>query len=363
MSRASCPERYLLLLALLWPLVGACSGPWSIGARLHRGYLWPHRPASWILVEGHATGVELFAERELRDERGWQRDYQGPSYGFAMLWSGMADPQRIGGAGRLLPYLHLPMKRGERASLGMRLGWGLGYVEKPYDRTTNTKQIAIGTTINTAIQIMLEGRYRVRSTLFTAGISIDHWSNGSYKLPNLGLNLLSINTGVAFALGEVQPYALPKDTVRFVPSPRRECTVVGAFGINETGRPLSGQHSVGSLIGQVQWRLSRKSSVAAGLDVFNKGSLVSLRPELADRSRAGLTQLGMHGGYALAFGRGEFMVQMGAYLYTPAPDEAGVYHRMGMRYRVGRRMIAHLALKSHFGVADHWEFGFGYRWH
>lgn len=306
--------------------------------------------------------MELFAERELLGEQGWQRDYRGPAYGFAFLWAGMANPQRIGGVCRLVPYLHLPMVRGERASLGMRLGWGIGYVERPYDRITNNKQIAIGTRINTAIQIMLEGRYRVRRTVFSAGVSIDHWSNGSIKLPNLGLNLLSLNTGVAFALGEVAPYAVPKDTLRFMPSPRREHTVVGAFGINETGRPLSGQHSVGVLVGQVQWRVTRKSSVAVGVDVFNKGSLVGLRPELADRSRSGLTQLGMHGGYALGLGRGELLLQMGAYLHSPAPDEAAVFHRLGMRYRVARHWIAHLALKSHFGVADHWEFGFGYRW-
>lgn len=350
-------------MALLWPLASTCAEPWWIGGRLHRGYLWPHRPASWVLIEGHATAVELFAERELRGEEGWQRDYRGPAYGFAFLWADMANTQRIGRVCRLVPYLHLPMVRGPRASLGMRLGWGLGHVQKPYDRTANNKQIAIGTRVNTAIQIMLEGRYRMRRTLITGGLSIDHWSNGSVKLPNLGLNLLSLNAGLAFALGEVEPYTMPRDTSNTLAGPRAEYTVVGAAGINETGRPLNGQHGVGALVAQAQWRVTRKSSFAAGIDVFNKGSLAGLRPELAGRGRAGLTQLGVHGGYALGFGRGELMLQMGAYLYTPAPDEAAVFHRLGMRYRVARHWIGHLALKSHYGVADHWELGFGYRWH
>jgi hypothetical protein len=354
--------RTIAFFALLVPVLGSANEPWCLGARVHRGFLWPHRPASWVLVEGHATGFELFAEHELHGEQGWQRDYRGPAYGFAFLWADMDNPRRIGGVCRLVPYLHLPMVRGERTALGMRLGWGLGHVARPYDRLANNKQIAIGTRINTAIQIMLEGRHRIGRTQLSVGLSIDHWSNGSFKLPNLGLNLLSLNAGASYALGQVTPYTVPKDSTVHLPSPRRETTLAGAFGVNETGRPLSGQHSVAVVIGQVQWRVSPKSSVAVGVDLFNKGSLVALRPELAGRSRPELTQLGLHGGYALGFGRAELMLQMGTYVHTPAPDESAVFHRLGMRYRVARHWIAHLALKSHFGVADHWEFGFGYRW-
>src|SRR5690606_40668188 len=60
-------------------------------------------------------------------------------------------------------------------------------------------------------------------------------------------------------------------------------------------RPLNGQHSVFVLSGQVQWDTGPKGRVAAGMDLFNKGSLASVNAELADSDRWALTQVGVHG--------------------------------------------------------------------
>lgn len=345
-------------------LVLSCTGftqSWSIGTRGHLGFLWPHRPSSWILVEDHCVAPELFMERRLSGHRSWHRHYPGASYGFGALYTGLANPERVGAALRLLPYLYLPFTRDGHGDLGMRLGWGIGYVARPYDRHENTKQIAIGSRINTAIQLMMTYRQRFGRTELSAGAGIDHWSNGSFALPNLGLNLLSGSLGVAYALGPTTPYLQVPDTIVLDRS-RREQSVVGAAFWSETGRPESGQYSVYSLIGQVQWRLTHKSAVAVGVDVFNKGALRTDHPELVPQGRMALTQAGLHAGYALLFGRSEVFVQMGAYAYTPVPDHAVVFHRLGCRYRIAHHWIAHMALKSHFAVADHWEFGLGYRW-
>ncbi|MBV6406411.1 MAG: acyloxyacyl hydrolase [Flavobacteriales bacterium] len=355
-------ERWWALVAVLPLLLQvAVAQSWSVGLRGHYGFLWPHRPSSWVLVEGHAVATELFAERRLPGDRPWQRHYRAPSFGVGLLYTGLANPGRIGATARVLPYLQLPFVRGRHGDLGMRLGWGLGYVTHPYDRRGNFKQIAIGSRLNTAIQLMVAYNHWFGRTGLSAGFGIDHWSNGSFALPNLGLNLLSASLGVVRSLGPVTPYVHVPDTAA-LERPRREQSVVGAMFWSETGRPESGRHSVYSLIGQVQWRLSRKSAVAVGADVFNKGALRTDHPELEDRGRAALTQAGLHAGYALLFGRGELFLQMGAYVYTPVPDEASVFHRLGGRYRIARHLVAHLALKSHYAVADHWEFGIGYRW-
>ncbi|HQW86537.1 MAG TPA: hypothetical protein PLH93_05085, partial [Flavobacteriales bacterium] len=67
------PDRRSALAAVL--LLCALAGeaqPWAIGLRGHFGFLWPHRPSSWILVEDHCTAPELFLERRLPGERPWQ---------------------------------------------------------------------------------------------------------------------------------------------------------------------------------------------------------------------------------------------------------------------------------------------------
>ncbi len=336
--------------------------PWYLGARGHLGFLWPHRPVAWYLVEGHASAFELFAERQFKGDKEWQQNYNGAGYGFGFMYSGMANPNVIGGAVRLVPYLHLPFVRGDRSSFGMRLGWGVGYIFKPFHRTENFKQITTGSRINTAIQLMFEYRIDVGRTRLSTGLSIDHWSNGAFKLPNLGANLVSINIGAAYALAPPIEF-IPSKTSDQVGKRPREHSIVGAFGISEVARPLSGQYSVYSIVGQMQWQVTPKSSFAAGVDMFNKGSLRTIHSELVEKDRLQYTQIGAHGGWALGFGRGELLLQMGAYVYTPYPDESPLFHRLGMRYRTGDHLVWHIALKSHYAVADHWEWGVGYRWH
>jgi hypothetical protein len=335
--------------------------PFSLGLRAHYGFLWPHRPSSWVLVEGHAPAFELFAERQVSGAQHWHHDYLMPSYGMGLLYSTMANPGRIGAGVGLKPFMFLPFVRGERSAFGIRLGWGIGYIVKAYDRRDNTKQIAIGSRINTAIQLMPEYRAQLGRWAVTAGVGIDHWSNGSFQLPNLGLNYLSIGVGAGYALAAADPASLRTLTDQRE-APLREWSVVGAFGINETGSPLSGQYTVYSLSGQRSWAISHKSALSAGADLFNKGTLAVVNPELADEDRLALTQFGVHGGYALLFGKGEMFLHMGVYVYTPAPDEAPVYQRIGIRYRTGRHLLWNMSLKSHYAVADHWEFGVGYRW-
>lgn len=355
--------RYFIVLALsfVFVLEGTAQRPWSLGGRVQYGYLWPHRSSSWILVEGHCTAYEVFAEREVSGEQAWHQAYLRPTYGFGVLYSDLANPEKVGAALRLLPYMHLPIVRGEHSDFGLRMGWGLGFVSKPYDRNDNTKQIAIGSQVNAAIQLMAAYRYRAGRTLISAGMGVDHWSNGAYRMPNLGLNMLGVNVTVAYALGDVAPYKPAPDTTKHSMK-GRSGSVVAAFGICESSTPLSGQYTAYSVNGQMEWRLSRKSALAAGADLFNKGTLVTIDGSMADKARVGYTQFGVHGGYALLFGASQLFFQMGAYVHTPVPDEAPVYHRIGVRHRAGKHLLLNMSLKSHYAVADHWEFGLGYTW-
>lgn len=355
--------RILLLALLLTVLVPLrAQQPWRVGATGHYGFLWAHRPASWILVEGHAAAAELFVERQVTGDRAWHHAYGMPRYGLLALHTRMANPQRIGDAIGLAPFLWMPFAHGRRITFGLRMAWGAGYVAKPFDRRENTRQIAIGSRINTAIQLMPGVRYDGARLSLHAGLAVDHWSNGSAKQPNLGLNFISLAVGAAYALSAPPPEPASMPDTKGYERERREFSVVGAAGMSESGRPLNGQRSVFSLCAEGSWRAGRKGAWSAGIDVFNKGDLPTVNDRLAGSGRAALTQLGVHGGGALLMGRGELLFHFGAYVLTPVPDDAPVYQRLGARYRFGRHLLANISLKTHYATADHWELGLGYRW-
>ncbi|MBL0127688.1 MAG: acyloxyacyl hydrolase [Flavobacteriales bacterium] len=352
--------------AALLPGVLYAQQPWSIGARAHYGYLWPHHSDMLILVEGHAGAAELFMEREVKGDRPWHRAYGNPRYGVAVIFTRLANPDHIGWCAGLMPYLTLPLLHGDHCSFGLRTAWGVGYVAKRFDRHDNTRQIAIGSRINTAIQLMPEVRYHIAGADVHAGIALDHWSNGSFKQPNLGLNFVSLSLGASIALGKGRVGPVPEgargiDSTSFE-RPEREFLVVCSGGISEDGRPINGQRSVFVLSGEAGWRKGRKGSLACGVDIFNKGDLATTDDALNDAPRVALTQVGVQGGGSLLAGRGELLFRMGVYVITPAPDDAPVYQRFGVRYRCGKHLLAGVSLKTHFAAADHWEFGIGYRW-
>jgi hypothetical protein len=340
----------------------AAQEPWSVGMRGQYGFIWPHRPSNWVQVEGHTWSAEIFADRALSGMAAWHHDYPGLRYGIGVQYTDMANPQLIGTTVRVLPHAYVPFVQGGHGALGLRGGWGLGWVEKPFDRRDNAKQIALGSHLNLAIHLMLEYRHTWGRHALGAGISLDHLSNGSYRQPNLGVNLLNVNLAYSYALGTAPPIVGVADTTAMALNKGREQLVVGSFAISETEQPHTGQYTVYSLSGHVRWRRTRKSSFGAGVDLFNKGALRTLDTGLGDGGRAALTQAGLHGGWTLHFGQGEFLFQMGAYVHTPVPDAAAVYHRIGLRLRSGRHLLWNLSLKSHYAVADHLEFGVGYAW-
>lgn len=341
-------------------LPGFAQQPWSIGASAHYGFLWPHRPSSWILVDGHAGAFELSMERAVNGDRPWHRTYGMPRYGLLAVYTRMANPENIGDAAALIPYITMPFVHGGRCSFGLRIGWGVGYIAKPFDRRENTQQIAIGSRINNAIQLMPEFRYQVDRLSFSGGIAIDHWSNGSLKQPNLGLNFLSLSFGTSYALATL-PEPMAIDTTAYE-RPRREFAVIGSMGYSESGRPYNGQYNVVSISGGVSWRCGGKGALSGGFDVFNKGDLGTVHEELVGGSRLSYSQYGVHGGGSLLLGRAELLFNCGVYVYTPVVDDAPIYQRLGGRYRFGRHLIAGVTLKTHYATADHMEFGIGYRW-
>ena len=338
----------------------AAQQPWSIGARGHFGFLWAHRPSSWILVEGHAGATELFMERHVKGDRPWHKAYGKPRYGILAIHTRMANPENIGDAVGAAPYLTMPLVHGERLSFGLRMAWGVGYVAKPFDRRDNTRQIAIGSRINTAIQVMPELRYETGRFSLFGGISVNHWSNGSLKQPNLGLNFITASVGASYATA--QRPAVPEPGNYGCEFGKREHVVVLAGAVSENGRPLNGQKPVFSLSSDMIWLKNRKGTWSVGADIFSKGDLATEHEDLAAKSRAALTQFGAHAGGALRMGQGELLFHFGAYLYSPVADDSFLFQRIGGRYRLGRHLIASACLKTHFATADHWEFGIGYRW-
>lgn len=353
--------RCALLLAWLLPLCSAAtdSSLWTVGTRGAGGFMAPHHKGLWIMVDRHSRAGELYLQRDYSGAHPWHGNYLRPSWGLSALWLD-AGADRIGPAVRLITYLELPLVEPGAWQFSTRIGWGLGLVRDPFDRVQNYKQHAIGGRLNLAAQWALNLRRAFGRHSVDLGFAIDHLSNAAMQQPNLGINVPSLSVGYAYRLGTERPRTHRPDSA-WRQEQRTRVHAMANVGWNEVYPLYSGRRSVLSLSASAYRRVTPKSAFGAGVDMFNKGTVTVMDTSLAGRGRAGLSQLGLHGGYALLFGDMTLYYEMGVYLVTPVQERAAVFTRVGVRQHFTSRLFANFTLKSHLFVADHFEIGIGYR--
>ncbi|MDX9750370.1 MAG: acyloxyacyl hydrolase, partial [Flavobacteriales bacterium] len=354
------PRRLAIAIAAL-PLCAWAGDPvpYTVGMRLHGGFILPHHKSVHILQDRHALGGEVHVQRWFSGGRPWHGHYRRPAWGVSALWM-RTGSGHMGNAVRVLPYLELPLTAPGGWELAFRTGWGVGLVQHPFHRVENHKQHAVGSHVNIAAQGALAVRRHLGRHAVDAGIALDHLSNGSMQQPNLGVNIASLSVGWSYRLGDAPPPAPVPDTAWHAAG-RRWAEVMVNGGTNEVGSVGTGRGAVVALAASVYHRASAKSAVGAGIDVFNKATAAIVDTALAGRPALARTQAGVHAGYALLFGRLALHAEVGTYIRSPLQESAPIYTRIGMRHTFARRFFANFSLKSHFFVADHFELGLGYR--
>ncbi|MBK7940542.1 MAG: acyloxyacyl hydrolase [Flavobacteriales bacterium] len=250
----------------------------------------------------------------------------------------------------MLPYRTCRSRTVPAAILGMRLGWGAG----PGDATVRPKGEQQADRDRLSDQHRDPADVGLTATAsavreISAGFGIDHWSNGSFALPNLGLNLLSASLGVAQALGPVTPYVHVKDTVP-LERPRREQSVVGSLFWARLDDRRTASTACTARSGRA---VARDAQVGSGL----RGVTSSTR---GAAQRAGIPcgqrAVGAHAGRAPCRLRTDLRAWRACSCRWGVRTRlcrtrAAVFHRMGCRHRIGRHLIAYMALKSHHAVA------------
>lgn len=332
----------------------------SIAARWHGGFLFAHHPDMRHLVTRHLHGFELNYQRRFSGKKEWHHTYNIPAWGITGLFIPNINPV-VGSAAAVFPYYYLPLTADRRVQLNLKIGAGLGLLSKRYDRIENHKNNAISTRLNAAIQLGLDLRVKILSRLhWETGLFITHFSNGAVRMPNLGLNFITLSSGMSYRLAAEQgPRA---KSVNFVRNKNIRWSIFAGAGIKQS---KVGQGNVlpaitVQLLGEK--RLSRKFSLGAGAEL-NYNKALPLVYEAKNKVAGPATPL--RGGLLLStafhFGRMDVYAQVGGYVLDPLLLDGRIFNRFGIRHEVSHRLKVNLSLRTHYAKADHFELGLIYR--
>ncbi|CAN5199403.1 hypothetical protein BH23BAC1_BH23BAC1_35800 [soil metagenome] len=335
---------------------------YTIGGNVFQGFIIKHSENMGHLAQSHPSGFEIFINQNSYGPKLWQQRYNFPDIGFSFSYF---DPKNeiLGKQVAATTYMDFNFRRRRSSDIIFKIGTGLVYTTNPYHSIRNNRNNALSSPISYVMQGRLGYNLRITDQLkFTSAISLTHFSNGGFKIPNSGINIVTYNLGFSQLIDKKRP-----DYTYLTEKPLFDRNV----GYNVTlSSGLKGLHNVEgryfpflNVSLYADKRLNDRSALNAGMDGFYN---LALKYEVRNfdndlNSEPDFKRAGIVVGHELFMGKLSVLTQFGAYVYRPFKSDVPVYQRYGLKYYFKDNYFASLMLKSHGGRADNIEWGIGVR--
>jgi hypothetical protein len=355
-------HRIAILFFLLSKLYAQESG---IGFSLkpQYGFIIPHSSGVNHLFKGHVQAFELSVFNIPNGTKKWHHDYFFPAVGITLQVGDLGNPDELGRFFSLYPTYSVPLIKKSKLSLNFRVGAGLVYLTKSFDIDANFKNLMIGSAINAVVNFSGDISYQISSKLkMGLGLNFTHFSNGAFIAPNLGINIPAATTLISYQLNNKQSLTpSSENTNELNDKIALYMIVTGAKRQNKL--PDENHYPIWSNYINLNYHLSKNTQLMFCSDIYYNTSLV---PIMIDRiaiepNPMQLLQHGLSVMYGQKIARLTLYTGFGLYTYSKSYLQGPMYFKVGMNYKATSKILIHLALKSHFAVADFIDFGIGYK--
>ena len=338
------------------------SSDFLISVQGHYGYIIAHHSNMTHLIKGHIYGGEINYVLRTDGHHSWQQVHKYPDVGICALHLYLANPQQLGNLEALYPYINLRMNKLKRKlSLNLRIGVGLAYITKPYDRIANHQNNAIGSHINGFVNLRLNSTVMLsKSWRLDGGVGLTHASNGALKTPNLGLNMATLNLGLGYVFGN-KIIVIKKDSAMAAVAKKWHPSVILVMGIKELDVGGPEYTSLGLQLNMNKC-LGYKSKIGGGIEMsYNAATKKYWQEDSVYHTKPGdILKGGIKFSYSFNISRLSLPIDFGYYFYNKLPNDDKFFHRIGLRYMVTKHLIANVTLLTHWARADYFEWGAGY---
>lgn len=396
----------LSMMVLLGLQVWGQDYPWlshnniMVEARMHAGVFWHHH-FEMQKFNARYPAVEFSIYQHTFGRKEWEAVYNYPYIGMTFYHANFGvnfenNPEvgeALGSVYALYPFINYPLNSNEQSQVTFKLGVGLGYLTKHFEQYDNYWDYAIGSHLNAAVNLSFEYRQRVgRRFMTVASFGLTHFSNGSTKLPNYGLNTFSGALGLGYYLRSPRVSLTPASRPELKPfefDNKRFLTFDLDYGVGfkNVSQTLGGDtihyYWVHDLAGYLVVPITQFSRVGIGLalvldmsdqtlpnhQVDGNGIHIQINdeqghPHTYDIKTYQMTKLNFNLSYIMTMNRLSYYFEFGWHLkYNLFTDlsKGNIYQKVTARYQLYDNIYANIALMTHFGRADFLCFGLGYR--
>lgn len=306
---------------------------------------------------------------------GWQSEkggdlyhqrYHYPAYGIG-LYTSTFHKKEIGTPVALYGFVATPISAGRfrKWDFNYRIALGIASNFQPYDEENNPTNILLGSHRNVYIDLGLQASYKIgKQFQLGAGFAFHHFSNGSIRQPNKGINLVPFTLSATY-----RPRRSVPDFGK-VEEPPYESDISyhlhHASGIKQFN-PQNKKRFYKSNLGLYRSRsLGAKWRLGLGADLFYSDS--GRYPEIAG-DKAGKIKALFSGGPAFYIDHvltKNLYINGNVGMYLSRNSFNGeiepVFLRIGVRHKILRSYYAGVSIKAHMGKADFVEWTIGHTW-
>ena len=332
-----------------------------------RGNIMAHSPELYHLITGHPEGVMVSFSKKTHGKEAWQSLYNYPDYGGYFLYQDFKN-EILGknyAIGAHYNFYFLNRK------LMFKIAQGVAMTTHPYNKYTNSKNRAFGSKYmgNTNFMVNFKKDNIVEGFGIETGFFFTHFSNGRFKSPNSGINTYGIHLGVNYNFDKKPLYTKQDSIVAKTKFTERiKYNAVFRYGVNESQVIGSGQKPFYHFGCYADKRISRKSALQLGTDLF---VTTSIKEYIRYRSIAypyenldantDYKRVGVFIGHELFINKISLETQVGYYVYRPFDLDIPIYDRLGMKYYWTPKIYSGIGVKTHGFLAEAVEFGIGVR--
>ncbi|MCA6435678.1 MAG: acyloxyacyl hydrolase [Bacteroidota bacterium] len=338
---------------------------WHIKTAYNQGIVLVHRSSINSLVEGYPAIYEINFIKPTLGNKIWQQENNLPDVGITAQLVDFKNPQHLGYGLVAAPFIEIPLNKLERSRrLHMRICWGIAYLTKPFDVHGNQKNLAIGSALNQYVQFRWFWKLKLGQALVAEpGISFSHASNARAKVPNLGLNILTVHTALNFKLPtkRLVPQNLKQDSSTKAKT-KNEIVSFISVGFNQREVNLKKEMCY-MWAAYYQRNVRNTHKFGLGLNVFYDENYLTdyENSNLDPNNTIAKSRMSLNFVYAYNIGRISIPTEIGYYFLAKAEADGPVVTRISVNYYAKNGLFVHAGLRTHFAIAYNFEYGLGYR--
>ena len=296
---------------------------------------------------------EIYYQRQTNPGPTWNNTKRLPQWGVA-LSATHSGSKYVGAIVCLYPYMKFPLLTAGAFRSNLRVGFGIGWIQKTYDKIRNPENLLLSQKISSHANISWKNEIRLSSHHFiNTAITFYHLSNAKTSLPNLGINIPTLSIGYRYAFnGEAKKPVISYDTV----NKKIFYKVFLSGGVKQMQVPDSSYYFVKLLTGEISKQVSYSSILSVGMFITHDAS-VRTDTLVKDLGSVKTSQVALYASYEYNFGRVLIPVQFGIFLYN---SNSKLLESVGLRYKITNNWMAQVLLKAHGHKADLMHLGVGY---